>query len=596
MKRYIVLIPFMFASALIFGSDDIRDNVVIVQTEYTEEATDTYSSIADWLISRGKRNLAGKFSNTGGVRGSGFLLQLSNGTQVVVTNHHVVKWAERIDVEFQDRDGNSIVHNDCQLLVYDPDRDLAILSLSPMSEIPGNGLALETELVEDGRTVWSAGYPGLMDKPAWQLGQGVITNQQARIAELFRSKNLDYLIQHSAIIDPGSSGGPLLVGDAAGGYRVVGVNTWGFESRDNTYFSVPSAELLSHLESIQEQKAPEVEDRIEEFLDTVSSTDDYLDWRGFLSDDLGVRYGWTLYLRQRRDADEEWRDENDSYMFGAWTSDALKEAVFRGLLNSLTSSGEVTVEDDDIEVTVSIARVTFTIAAGTDEDDEEKQLRTTWQQEGAQWRLSGFSSDDLDDLVSDDSAETSALEEFDYGFALRISLGMGVPMLSGAADGSSIKPQFGFVYESSVILLPVRYAGVSIGFEIPIYLFQDEQKDKSLLVASFAIPTIKAVLQWPILIREEKNLLTPFVTGGVGFEFAFNVDDSGSSEDFRSSEKDSLISVKPYYMAGVGLEFASSPRADRWGFEIIYRHHVRELAKLKGGRVSSIMVEGYVRF
>lgn len=63
---------------------------------------------------------------------------------------------------------------------------------------------------EDGTEVWSAGFPGLGGKPMWQLGKGTITNASAKIKELI-APNISTIIQHSAEVDAGNSGGPLLL-------------------------------------------------------------------------------------------------------------------------------------------------------------------------------------------------------------------------------------------------------------------------------------------------------------------------------------------------------------------------------------------------
>lgn len=48
-------------------------------------------------------------------------------------------------------------------------------------------------------------------------------------------------MQHTAQVDAGSSGGPLLIRDenAAAGFAVVGINTWKASDRENTNFAIP---------------------------------------------------------------------------------------------------------------------------------------------------------------------------------------------------------------------------------------------------------------------------------------------------------------------------------------------------------------------
>lgn len=79
------------------------------------------------------------------------------------------------------------------------------------------------------------------DRPSWQFGQGIVSNANALIKSLTNSKELP-LIQHTAQVDAGSSGGPLLIRDeqAATGYTVIGINTWKAAGRENTNFAIPA--------------------------------------------------------------------------------------------------------------------------------------------------------------------------------------------------------------------------------------------------------------------------------------------------------------------------------------------------------------------
>ena len=62
----------------------------------------------------------------------------------------------------------------------------------------------------------------------------------AQIKSLTNGKELP-LVQHTAQVDAGSSGGPLLIRDenAAAGFAVVGINTWKASDRENTNFAIP---------------------------------------------------------------------------------------------------------------------------------------------------------------------------------------------------------------------------------------------------------------------------------------------------------------------------------------------------------------------
>jgi serine protease Do len=76
-------------------------------------------------------------------------------------------------------------------------------------------------------------------KPSWQFGKGIISNSELEISG-FDDEIKTKAIQHTAQIDRGSSGGPLLVADATqeSGYSVIGLNSWKIIDRENVNLSI----------------------------------------------------------------------------------------------------------------------------------------------------------------------------------------------------------------------------------------------------------------------------------------------------------------------------------------------------------------------
>jgi len=83
----------------------------------------------------------------------------------------------------------------------------------------------------------------------WQLGNGIISNRSVTQG---LGGRFSYIIQHTAQIDGGNSGGPLLIRntDSEIGYDVIGVNSWSARRREGTNFSIPTAEVMRFLDSI----------------------------------------------------------------------------------------------------------------------------------------------------------------------------------------------------------------------------------------------------------------------------------------------------------------------------------------------------------
>lgn len=172
--------------------------------------------------------------------GSAFLI---NDQGNFITNYHVIKDAEKIRVLFGDADDvNS------EVLFASPQLDLAILKIDYI------GLPLPIKIriseVKKGEKIYASGFPAITDQemdeslkltPTSTLTNGIISNVDksswaSSITDRFR-------IQHTASINKGNSGGPLL--DNCG--DVIGVNTFG-EAKENFYLALSSIEIKKFLD------------------------------------------------------------------------------------------------------------------------------------------------------------------------------------------------------------------------------------------------------------------------------------------------------------------------------------------------------------
>ncbi|MEM1315377.1 MAG: trypsin-like peptidase domain-containing protein, partial [Pseudomonadota bacterium] len=139
--------------------------------------------------------------------GSGVILRPDG---LVVSNHHVVGGAEEIRVVLADRR-----EFDAEILLSDPESDLAVLRLSEAEGLPHLDLRGSSDL-EVGDLVLAIGNP-------FGVGQTVTSGIVSAVA---RSRagpggGAGYFIQTDAAINPGNSGGALV--DMQG--RLIGVNT-----------------------------------------------------------------------------------------------------------------------------------------------------------------------------------------------------------------------------------------------------------------------------------------------------------------------------------------------------------------------------------
>lgn len=150
--------------------------------------------------------------------GSGFVVDSSG---IVVTNLHVIQGAQALSVKMADGE----MYDKVQILDYDARRDIAVLKIRPFGKLPTVPLG-DSDAIEIGEEAIAVGNPKGMEHT---VSSGLIS--------AFRQDEGYRLIQTSAPISPGSSGGPLF--DRYG--RVIGITTAQLrgEGVQNLNFAVP---------------------------------------------------------------------------------------------------------------------------------------------------------------------------------------------------------------------------------------------------------------------------------------------------------------------------------------------------------------------
>jgi len=155
-----------------------------------------------------------------GYVGSGFIYDADKG--LIVTASHVVALEAALKVSI---DGQQLAP--VQLVGSDPCEDLAVLKLAPPEPDLKELKFGESDDIETGDTVVALGYPLSLeeDAPAKKASftSGAVQSEAVAAAPFDSSPRYPSLIQHSATLNPGNSGGPLLNTDG----DVVGINTLG---------------------------------------------------------------------------------------------------------------------------------------------------------------------------------------------------------------------------------------------------------------------------------------------------------------------------------------------------------------------------------
>lgn len=138
------------------------------------------------------------------------------------------------------------------LIQADPYEDVAILRLDPKAEKFRQGLTLRVTPAVEGEAVLAAGFPGIGVRPSFQVSRGIVSN--ARFGTDDSTDVANTYVQHTAPIDPGNSGGPLLDGEG----RLLGMNTFKVVGRENVGIAVPTLRIQQALLRAEEKSVFDV--------------------------------------------------------------------------------------------------------------------------------------------------------------------------------------------------------------------------------------------------------------------------------------------------------------------------------------------------
>lgn len=200
--------------------------------------------------------------------GSGFFVRDGE----IASNLHVIEGAARGYAKLV---GQKTKHDIQGITAVDPERDLVVLKISA-SGAPALSLG-SSDAVQVGESVYAVGNPQGLEGT---FSQGIVSS--------IREVGTDKLLQITAPISPGSSGGPVLNGKA----EVIGVSVATFRGGQNLNFAI----LSSYLKTLLAKSGP-VKPLAEAKLSTAQRSI-LADLGGKSSEGvLGTQFIWESFVR-----------------------------------------------------------------------------------------------------------------------------------------------------------------------------------------------------------------------------------------------------------------------------------------------------------
>ena len=184
--------------------------------------------------------------------GSGFVVRWRDARgrieTRIVTNDHVMAGAFEAEIVLGNHDAEDKDHPTATLLKTSAHDDIAVLRVDPKSEAAfQQGVALRVSPAREQEQVIAAGFPGVGIHPSFQVSKGIVSNAKFG-SEATGPSDLGTYIQHTAAIDPGNSGGPLLDGTG----RLLGMNTMKIIGRENVGLAIPAPRIQAALDRAEQ--------------------------------------------------------------------------------------------------------------------------------------------------------------------------------------------------------------------------------------------------------------------------------------------------------------------------------------------------------
>ena len=514
MKCRIFLILFIFSSLNIFASEEIRSKIALINVSIDQNIINSFQTAAEYFEKHGNHEKADLFrAFTSDRFGSGFIIK-RNDDFYLVTNRHVIEFAESIEVSLSDSDSKIINIKNPEILYKSDEIDIAIFRLAEENEeLQEYHLEIYDEKLKDGNEVWAAGYPGINHIPVWQLSRGIITNHNVS-SELEINTKQTGMIQHSATIDPGSSGGPLLIKTSENDYSVVGINTWKISNRSNTFVAINITELdetLNKFEDLQNKKKrlQGLQEKTGQLLNLLKE-----DYRAedslIISEKLLSEYGYSVYIETRKNFTPSIREQLEK-SFYKMPLQTMRETLYYKFF----SEYEKLIKDgwifDSIDMEAPDNSSYQTILFSKDSESVE----VNWIYEDGSWKLLSFP--ELDTVIGSSEYYTDKPVQYYDPNGGRITVSTFI-----SSNGLFLQEIFqnflaGFQYDLEIASPLVCSAGTEIGlFNKSNFIYTEDNTDYTGKLSGYALSLYGGIgLLFPLESESDMQLI-PGISLSVG--------------------------------------------------------------------------------
>jgi|GEM_PF-553967 len=504
--RNLLLIVLLSNGFEIIAQGSLRDFVVIVKPTYHESTTKFLKEYSERLKNH-EYNSSADFLKTfieGKGFGSGFFVKANNGKVYLLTNKHVVLQAATVTAEFSKTDGSSLVYEGGTIVSIAENEDLALIAFPDETNIK-NVLQLSDVQPEDGNTIFSAGYPGMAGKPSWQLSMGIISNAAFHMENL-DEENKTTAIQHTAQIDRGSSGSPLLVADKNQklGYAVIGLNTWKIKDRENVNLAIPSSAIAKFIRNATKNDRILTNDSLErtsiQFASDISHG--YKNILKYISYDyiskLSVDNFYSFFDHASEDV------QNDISM--ALNNGHPIEAVRIALANAIYMS--IAKNKNDIQFSSIKGNISVQESSSVIYLVNQKPVNCSWIIEQNSLKINSFSSLKIFDI------NKSVGKSWDFGYDLNVGADLAIPFTAAEKTGYGLEfeaavPGFNKAFLGASLH---KYSHLSYKKEFDYDLYKDIITDTGF--SNYSELCLNLGFQYPLQIS--KLFFIPYIKGSIG--------------------------------------------------------------------------------